>query len=75
VRFSDAPKQCSAADVRQIQIENQQVIAVGVDEALGLAPIACEIHRKALRAQPAGNELRQFAVILDNQQPHGSPPP
>ena len=50
MRSAHASQQLGAADVRQHQVKDQHVVGVGVDEALTLAAVDCEVYGKALCA-------------------------
>src|SRR5665213_874755 len=67
MRAAHPLQQFAAADPRQHQVEDQQIVRVGVNELLTLAAVRCKVHRTALGTQAAGDEFRELTVILNDQ--------
>ena len=70
VRAAHSLQEFGAAQLRQHQVEDQQIVFVGVDVVLAVPAIRGQIDRKALRAQSAGHEFRQLPIVFDEQYPH-----
>jgi hypothetical protein len=70
LRAAHESQQFGAADVRQHQIQNQQIILTGFETFQALTAINGMIDREALGPQAAGREFRQFPVVLHRQQSH-----
>src|SRR5277367_4253492 len=65
-------EQRRAAESRQHQIKNQQVIGVAEEVLLAGNPIVGDVDRVALRPQPAGYKVGYLAIIFDEEHPHVS---
>src|SRR5665213_773541 len=70
MRTAHTLQQFAAVEPRQHEVEDQHIVRVGVDVALALAAVACQVHDKALGAQTAGHKFPELAVILNDQHSH-----
>src|ERR1017187_7183741 len=62
--------QLGAAEPRQHQIENQQIVLVGFNKAQAFATVCGKVDREALGSKASCHEVRKLAVIFNNEQSH-----
>ena len=71
---AEADKDLPAIEVRQQQIENDQLTSRRQGAAQGIAAVPGDIHVIALGVQPAQDELDDALVVLNQQHVHRSRP-
>src|ERR1700727_2757305 len=70
VRAAHTSQKLRAAQLRQHEIKDQQIVFIGVNVTLAIYAVGGKIDSKALRAQSARHELRQLPRVLDEQYSH-----
>src|SRR5580692_9443707 len=70
MRAAYAAQKLGATHLRQHEIEDQQIVIIGEDILFAVPAVGRQIDCKAFRAQSARHELRQLAIVLDEQYSH-----
>ena len=58
----------------QVPVERDHVVVVDLGVLKTGVSVQGGIHRHPFQAQPGGNRVRQLAVVLDHEHPHGGSP-
>jgi hypothetical protein len=57
-------------DARQLPIEHDNIVPVGLDHLEGRFAVRAGVDRHPGRAQPPGDHVAQRLIIFDHQYPH-----
>ena len=68
--LAHSPQELGAAQLREHQIEHEQIVGIGADIAFTFAATARQIDGETFGTQSASDEISKLAIVLDYQYSH-----
>jgi hypothetical protein len=68
---TDAPQHFGPAQQRKHEIQNHEIVVVGIGHLPAALPVGCNVDGIALGLERTGDQLGQLLFILDKKYSHG----
>ena len=74
VARSQALQDLESAELRQRDVEDQQIELARIERRIGLAAVLGPVDRIARLPQRAAQRVREYGIVFGDQNAHGPPP-